>query len=110
MPDCCSAGATGDRGQGVDHVQAPMGGFLSNTFTGAKLREHLNDLCTNTLVICGCNFPNCPRVTIYEASERDFRVVLVKDATSNVYERGLHELDKIGVELMTSDDCIAALK
>jgi hypothetical protein len=41
---------------------------------------------------------------------RDFRVVLIKDATSNVYERGLHELDKIGVELMASDDCIAALK
>jgi nicotinamidase-related amidase len=61
-------------------------------FYQTPLREHLNDLCTNTLVICGCNFPNCPRVTIYEASERDFRVVLVTDATSGVYERGLREL------------------
>ena len=79
-------------------------------FYATPLEKHLRDLNTNTVVICGCNFPNCPRTTIYEASERDFRVVLIKDATSNVYERGLQELDKIGVELMTSNDCIAALK
>jgi nicotinamidase-related amidase len=79
-------------------------------FYSTPLEKHLRDLNTNTVVICGCNFPNCPRTTVYEASERDFRVVLIKDATSNVYEHGLHELDKIGVELMTSDDCIAALK
>ena len=79
-------------------------------FYSTPLEKHLAILHTNTVVICGCNFPNCPRTTVYEASERDFRVVLIKDATSNVYERGLHELDKIGVELMTSHDCVAALK
>jgi nicotinamidase-related amidase len=79
-------------------------------FYATPLEKHLHKLNVNTIVICGCNFPNCPRTTVYEASERDFRVVLIKDATSNVYERGLHELNKIGVELMTSDDCVAALK
>jgi nicotinamidase-related amidase len=79
-------------------------------FYATPLERHLRDLNTNTVVVCGCNFPNCPRTTIYEASERDFRVVLIKDATSNVYKRGLQELDNIGVELMTSNDCVAALK
>jgi nicotinamidase-related amidase len=79
-------------------------------FYATPLEKHLRKLNVNTLVICGCNFPNCPRTTVYEASERDFRVVLVKDATSNVYERGLQELENIGVELMTSDACVAALK
>ncbi|MDP9016578.1 MAG: cysteine hydrolase [Thermoproteota archaeon] len=79
-------------------------------FYATPLENHLRKLNINTVVICGCNFPNCPRTTVYEASERDFRVVLIKDATSNVYERGLQELENIGVELMTSDDCIAALK
>jgi nicotinamidase-related amidase len=79
-------------------------------FYATPLETHLRELNTNTVVICGCNFPNCPRNTVYEASERDFRVVLISNATSNVYERGLHELDNIGVELMTSDDCVAALK
>jgi nicotinamidase-related amidase len=79
-------------------------------FYATPLERHLLELNTNTVVICGCNFPNCPRTTVYEASERDFRVVLISDATSNIYERGLQELDKIGVELLTSDDCMAALR
>jgi nicotinamidase-related amidase len=79
-------------------------------FYATPLEKHLRELKINTVVICGCNFPNCPRTTVYEASERDFRVVLISDATSNIYERGLQELDNIGVELMTSDDCLAALK
>ena len=79
-------------------------------FYATPLENHLHKLNVNTVVICGCNFPNCPRTTVYEASERDFRVVLIKDATSKVYERGLHELENIGVGLMTSDDCVAALK
>jgi nicotinamidase-related amidase len=79
-------------------------------FYATPLENHLRKVNANTVVICGCNFPNCPRTTVYEASERDFRVVLISDATSNVYERGLHELDNIGVELMTADDCVAALK
>ncbi len=78
-------------------------------FYQTPLGEHLNDLCTNTLVMCGCNFPNCPRVRIYEASERDFRVVLVTDATSGVYERGLRELGNIGVNLVDSDSCLNEL-
>jgi nicotinamidase-related amidase len=79
-------------------------------FYATPLENHLHKLNTNTVVICGCNFPNCPRTTVYEASERDFRVVLISDATSNIYERGLHELDRIGIELMTADDCVAALR
>jgi nicotinamidase-related amidase len=79
-------------------------------FYATPLENHLHKLNVNTVVICGCNFPNCPRTTVYEASERDFRVVLIKDATSKIYEQGLQELENIGVELMTSDDCVTALK
>jgi nicotinamidase-related amidase len=60
----------------------------------------------NTVVVCGCNFPNCPRTTIYEASERDFRIVLAKDATSAIYDIGLKELKNIGVVLMDIDACM----
>jgi nicotinamidase-related amidase len=51
-------------------------------FYNTPLEKHLRLIDTNTVVICGCNFPNCPRTTVYEASERDFRIVYVKDATS----------------------------
>ncbi len=60
----------------------------------------------NTLVVCGCNFPNCPRTSIYEASERDLRVMLIDDAMSGVYEQGRKELENIGVTISTTDDCL----
>ena len=63
-------------------------------FYATRLENHLRKLNINTVVICGCNFPNCPRTTVYEVSERDFRVVLISDATSNIYKRGLARAGK----------------
>jgi nicotinamidase-related amidase len=73
-------------------------------FFDTLLEQHLRSLGINTILVCGCNFPNCPRTTIYEASERDFRIVLARDAVSQVYERGLEELRNIGVSLLTSNE------
>ena len=75
-------------------------------FYRTPLEEHLRDLSVNTVIIAGCNFPNCPRTTIYEASERDFRIVLPQDATSQIYEKGLEELNSIGVSVMDTNKCI----
>lgn len=66
-------------------------------FYGTKLVQHLRESGTDTLVFAGCNFPNCPRTSIYEASERDFRIVLVADAISGLYDRGAQECRAIGV-------------
>jgi nicotinamidase-related amidase len=84
----------------------PRWGAFYNTI----LEEHLRNLSVNTVVVCGCNFPNCPRTTIYEASERDFRIVLTKDATSVIYDRALQELKGIGVSVMDTDECTAWLR
>ncbi|SPM39281.1 hypothetical protein MNAB215_1463 [Mycobacterium numidiamassiliense] len=62
-----------------------------------QLEQHLRGNSSSTVVFAGCNFPNCPRTSIYEASERDFRVVLVSDAVSGTYERGINECRAIGV-------------
>lgn len=78
-------------------------------FFETPLESHLRDRGVSTLVFCGCNFPNCPRTSIYEASERDFRVVLATDAISGLYDRGEQELAAIGVHLMSSDAIAAAL-
>jgi len=60
----------------------------------------------NTVVVCGCNFPNCPRATVYEASERDLRVMLVADALSGLYEQGRKELENIGVQVASTNSCL----
>lgn len=66
-------------------------------FYDTELDEFLSARSIDTLAVCGCNFPNCPRTTIYEASERGYRLVFVADATSGVYQRGIDELENIGV-------------
>jgi nicotinamidase-related amidase len=78
-------------------------------FFGTPLESHLRGLGVSALVFCGCNFPNCPRASIYEASERDFRLVLATDALSGLYERGERELAAIGVRMMSSEAVAAAL-
>jgi nicotinamidase-related amidase len=71
-------------------------------FYRTPLEDHLRQLEVTTLAFCGCNFPNCPRTSIYEASERDFRVVVARDAISGLYERGERELTNIGAHLMSA--------
>jgi hypothetical protein len=78
-------------------------------FYETSLEEHLRERGASTLVFCGCNFPNCPRTSIYEASERDFRVVLAADAISGLYERGREELTNIGVGLMETAEVVASV-
>jgi nicotinamidase-related amidase len=92
-------------GRGETVIYKPRWG----AFFGTPLEDHLRGLGVSTLLFCGCNFPNCPRTSIYEASERDFRVALAADAISGLYRKGEEELRNIGVELLGSDDVLARL-
>jgi len=78
-------------------------------FFETPLESHLHTRGISTIVFCGFNFPNCPRTSIYEASERDFRVVAVTNAISGLYERGARELKAIGVGLLNTADVIRAI-
>jgi nicotinamidase-related amidase len=97
----------------LDHELLLAGGFQQvgvaehviykprwGAFYGTNLDRHLREIGSNTLVFAGCNFPNRPRTSIYEASERDFRIVLVSDAISGLYDRGVEECRAIGVEVL----------
>ncbi|MFE7278344.1 cysteine hydrolase family protein [Streptomyces sp. NPDC057623] len=67
------------------------------------LEELLRELGVDTLVFAGCNLPNCPRASIIQASERDFRVALVRDAVSRVTDSALTELAGIGVAILDTE-------
>jgi nicotinamidase-related amidase len=75
-------------------------------FFETPLESHLRRLGVSTLVFTGCNFPNCPRTSIYEASERDFRIVAIDDAISGLYDRGRAELENIGVVVVDTESCV----
>lgn len=71
-------------------------------FYRTALEAHLREQGISTLVFCGCNYPNCPRVSIYEASERDFRITATVDAISNMDQADVDGLERIGVNCTTS--------
>ncbi|MGC8658395.1 MAG: cysteine hydrolase family protein [Desulfomonilaceae bacterium] len=79
-------------------------------FYKTPLEGHLRRQGISTVVFSGCNFPNCPRTSTYEASERDFRIALVTDAISGIYARGVDELVNIGVTCLTADNMIKNLE
>lgn len=83
-------------------IYKPRWGAFYNT----PLNNHLKKIDVCTLVFSGCNFPNCPRTSIYEASERDYKIALAEDAISGLYEQGKNELVNIGVLVENTNNII----
>lgn len=79
-------------------------------FYQTALGSMISSWKVSTIVVCGCNFPNCPRTSIYEASERDLRIMLVSDAISGLYDQGRRELENIGVVVADTDTCLTWLR
>jgi len=75
-------------------------------FYRTPLAELLAGYGVGTLVYAGCNLPNCPRASIIESHERDFRVVLAADAVSQATDQGLHEIAGLGTVLLATADVI----
>jgi len=73
-------------------------------FFQTSLEQHLRAFGVTSIAFVGCNFPNCPRASIYESSERDFRIVLVTDAISGLYDRAQTEMRGIGVMLVSVEE------
>lgn len=63
----------------------------------------------DTVVVARCNLPNCPRATLFDASERDFRAALVSDAVSQRTDERIADLAGIGIRIVTLDDTLEAL-
>lgn len=72
-------------------------------FYRTGLEDWLRHEGCDTVVVAGCNLPNCPRATLFDASERDLRAVLVTDAVSQTTDERLADLERIGVHLSTAE-------
>ncbi|HEY5857036.1 MAG TPA: isochorismatase family protein [Aldersonia sp.] len=65
--------------------------------TGPPLDRRLRELGVTTVVLAGCNYPNCPRAAVYGASERDYRVLIASDAVPGVKPDHLDEAAQMGI-------------
>jgi nicotinamidase-related amidase len=73
-------------------------------FYKTPLEGHFQNLGITTIAFAGCNFPNCPRASIFEASERDYKIIIVEDTMSFLDKRDRIEMEKIGVNFLDSID------
>jgi hypothetical protein len=64
----------------------------------------------DTVAFAGGDFPHCPRAGIVEAGERDYRIVLVTDATSQGGDQGFRGISGIGVRLLSTGQVIGAVR
>ncbi|WP_107983827.1 isochorismatase family cysteine hydrolase [Rhodococcus sp. OK519] len=95
--------------QAVGDAEAVMWKPRWSAFHRTRLDAHLIDLGVDTVVVAGCNLPNCPHATLFDASARDYRTVLVTDATSQVTPERLSNVRAIGVAPLTVEDLVAGL-
>ena len=75
-----------------------------SAFHRTPLDEKLRALEVMSIVVAGCNFPNCPRATIYDASNRDYRILAVEDAISGFNDQARVEMEGIGVQMIKASD------
>lgn len=80
-----------------------------SAFFRTKLDNRLRSLGVDTLVISGCNFPNCPMATLFDASSLDYRTVVSIDATSKLDYSGRVRAIGVGATCMASREIIAHL-
>ncbi|MGY1605272.1 cysteine hydrolase family protein [Geodermatophilus sp. SYSU D00815] len=78
-------------------------------FHRTPLDAHLRGLGVSTVVVAGCNFPNCPRATVYGASERDYRTLVAADAVSGLAPSHLAEASGMGVLSAPSTEILRRL-
>ncbi|GAA4252173.1 cysteine hydrolase [Dactylosporangium darangshiense] len=104
-PDALLGGAFQPLGPGEWAMWKPRWGAFHRT----GLEDFLRELGVSTVVVAGCNFPNCPRAAILGASERDFRVVAAADAISGVDGRHLEEAARIGALHAPAQAIVAAV-
>jgi len=85
--------------------------IVKNRFSGfmnTELDFMLRRVGATRLVVCGTQYPNCIRATIFDAISYGYPVINITDATSaqtpQIADANIIDLKNIGVECISSDE------
>ncbi|MEU7938648.1 isochorismatase family protein [Microbispora bryophytorum] len=81
-----------------------------SAFFRTRLLERLAERAVSTVVVAGCNYPNCPRATLVDATERDLRAVAVRDALSGWTADADREMAGMGIARLNTSEVVAAIR
>ncbi len=104
----------GTKGCGIVEDLSPVEGeyrIIKNRFSGfmnTELDFMLRRVGATHLVVCGTQYPNCVRATIFDAIAYGYAVINITDATSaqtqQIAEANIVDLKNIGVGCISSDE------
>ena len=84
-----------------------------SAFMNTELDLVLRRLDVEGLVICGTQYPNCIRTTVYDAVAYDYAVTVLTDATfaesSEIAEANIRDMRNVGVCCITVADFLKSL-
>lgn len=80
-----------------------------SAFYRTRLLEWLTERGITSVLVAGCNLPNCPRATLFDATERDLRAGIVTDVVSQATPERLADLSFIGVQHVTAREVLDRL-
>ncbi len=79
-----------------------------SAFMKTELDFILRRLNVKTLVVCGTQYPNCIRATVFDAVSYDYNVILLIDATSaqteEIANANIIDIKNIGVNCLTVNE------
>ncbi len=85
-----------------------------SAFMNTELDFMLRRLGVNDIVVCGTQYPNCIRATIYDGVSYGYRVVLIIDATSaetpEIAQANINDIRNIGVPCLSVKEFIERIK
>jgi nicotinamidase-related amidase len=85
-----------------------------SAFMNTELDFMLRRLGTTHLVVCGTQYPNCIRTTIFDAVAYGYHVINITDATSaqsaEIATANILDIRNIGVECLPADDLLSSLE
>ena len=103
----------GTKGCDIVEELSPIQGeyrIVKNRFSGfmnTELDFILRRLNISNILVCGVQYPNCIRATIYDGVSLGYQVTLVTDAagaqTEEVAKANIYDISNIGVDCLTTD-------
>jgi nicotinamidase-related amidase len=107
----------GTKGWEIVHELKPLPGeyrIVKNRFSAfmnTELDLVLRRLAITTIVVCGTQYPNCIRTTVYDGVSLGYHVILTTDASSaqtpEIAEANIRDIRNIGVECLAVRDLLS---
>jgi nicotinamidase-related amidase len=85
-----------------------------SAFMNTELDFMLRRIGVDSIIVCGTQYPNCIRATIYDGVAYGYNVIVLVDATSaenlTIAKANINDISNIGVPCISVKECIETIR